>query len=190
MLASIGRGDILPPEKFKTIRETETKRIIQMKNRRRVSTKTFSFLFENRDTVLNQINEMIFIEDVHDEEEISRLLEVYNELLPQRHQLSVSMFIEIEDEKALVRELPKLAGIERTVYLTFDGHEVHAAYEEGRSTDVLESTVQYLKFNFNKENLTQFLEARNVYIETRKENYFQSAKIPESLLEDLKREVS
>ncbi|MEM0158078.1 MAG: DUF3501 family protein [Thermoplasmataceae archaeon] len=190
MITLIGREDVLLPEQFKEIRESETARIIEIKKKRRVSTKTFSFLFENRDTVLNQINEMIFIENVHDEDEIRRLIEVYSDLIPRKHQLSVSMFIEIEDERKLVTELPRLAGIEKTVYLTFDGDEIHASYEEGRSTDVLESTLQYLKFDFDRKKLDSFLSSRNVYIETRKEGYSQSAKIDSDLLEILKKEVS
>lgn len=149
-------------------------------------TKTFSFLFESRDTVINQINEMVFIENVTDKNEIDRLIRVYSDQLPTDTQLSVSMFIEFEDEQQMVRELPKLAGVENTVYLTFDGHEVKGTPEEGRSTDVLESTLQYLKFGFTKQDYEKFLAANNVYIETRKERYSEAAKLPRELVDDLK----
>lgn len=189
MAHSIRREDILSPENFSRLRGSELPKIIRLKNLRRVMTKTFSFLFECRETVLNQVNEMVLIENVHDEREISRLMDVYSELLPEDDTLSVSMFIEISDEKVLARELPRLAGIENTVYITFDGSEVHADPEEGRSTEVLESTLQYLRFRFNTEAIKKFRDAKYVYIETRKEGYRESARIDGELLASLQSEL-
>ncbi len=181
--------EVSPPNIYASKRDDVTKKIIALKKRRRVITRTFSFLFENRDTVLNQINEMVFIENVQDQEEIKRLVRVYNDQVPARGELSVSMFIEFEDQQQMVREIPRLAGIEKSVYITFDGNEIRAKPEEGRSTEVLESTLQYLKFNFSKEDLSKFTVAKNVYIETRKDKYSESAKLHTELLEDLKKEL-
>ncbi len=189
MASKIGRKEVLLPEIYEKHRQEDTKKIISLKKSRRLSTKTFSFLFESRETVLNQINEMILIENIHDENEIQRLISVYSELLPSKGELSVSMFIEISDENTLMRELPKLAGIEKTVYITFDGSEIKAIPEEGRSTDVLESTLQYLRFRFNSSQKEKFLESHYVYIETRKEGYRESARIDGDLLQSLKKEL-
>ena len=181
--------EVSPPNIYASKRDDVTKKIIALKKKRRVATRTFSFLFENRDTVLNQINEMVFIENVQDQEEIKRLVRVYNDQVPARGELSVSMFIEFEDQQQMVREIPRLAGIEKSVYITFDGNEIKAKPEEGRSTEVLESTLQYLKFNFSKEDLSKFANAKNVYIETRKGDYSETVKLQADLLEDLKREL-
>lgn len=181
--------EVLSPEIYKSEREEITRKIVSEKKKRRLVTKTFSFLFESRNTVLNQINEMVFIENVHDTKEIDRLIRVYSDQLPTETELSISMFIEFEDERQMVREIPKLAGVENSVYLTFDGHEVKGTPEEGRSTDVLESTLQYLKFKFSRTDYDKFAAARNVYIEARKEGYNEAAKIPSDLLEDLKSEL-
>ena len=189
-LQSITVEDTVPPGIFEKQRENETRRIIELKKSRRIETKTFSYLFESRETVLNQINEMIFIEKVKDREEIQRLIEVYSELLPRHDTLSVSMFIEFRDERQLLSEMPKLAGVENSVYMSFDGNELRATPEEGRSTDVLESTLQYLKFHFTPDMIEKFKDARNVYIETRKEGYLETAKIPSDLLSTLKKELS
>ena len=189
MNSTIGRDEVLLPEIYENRRQEETRRIIGLKKKRRLSTKTFSFLFESRETVLNQINEMILIENIHDEEEIQRLIRVYSDLLPAEGELSVSMFIEISDEKTLLRELPRLAGIEKTVYITFDGSEIRAIPEEGRSTEVLESTLQYLRFRFNSSQKEKFRDSHYVYIETRKEGYRESARIDGDLLESLKKEL-
>lgn len=188
-MQSISREDILPPKIYEKSRESITKNIITHKKGRRVISKTFSFLFESRDIVVNQINEMVFIENVQDEEEIKRLIKVYSEQLPGKNELSVSMFIEFESQDVMMRELPKMTGIEDTVYITFDGDELKGIPEEGRSTDVLESTLQYLKFKFDERNLDSFLKARNAYIETRKKGYEESARIFPDLLESLKSEL-
>ena len=188
-MQSISREDILPPKIYEKSRESITKNIITHKKGRRVISRTFSFLFESRDIVVNQINEMVFIENVQDEEEIKRLIKVYSEQLPGKNELSVSMFIEFENQDVMMRELPKMTGIEDTVYITFDGDELKGIPEEGRSTEVLESTLQYLKFKFDEKNLDSFLKARNAYIETRKKGYEESARIFPDLLESLKSEL-
>jgi hypothetical protein len=188
-MLSISKEDIIPPDIFEKQRDEITRRIIEIKKMRRVETKTFSFLFESRETVLNQINEMVYIERVKDQDEIDFLLRVYSDLLPGPGLLSVSMFIEFRDEKQLVQEMKNLTGIEDTVYLTFDGSQLKATPEEGRSTETLESTLQYLKFSFTSEMARKFKAAGNVYIETRKPGYSESARIPAVLLDQLKLEI-
>lgn len=184
-MAIIQREEVLLPNIYESKREEITKNIIAEKRKRRVVTKTFSFLFESRNTVINQVNEMVFIENVYDEKEISRLINVYSDQLPTDTELSVSMFIEFEDEDQMVKEIPKLAGVENSVYLTFDGQEIKGTPEEGRSTDVLESTLQYLKFTFTKGDFEKFRNSKNVYIEARKEGYNEAAKLSPELVADL-----
>ncbi len=189
MSLKIEREDVLPPETYSQKRTEANAEVIKKIKLRRLTTKTFSFLFENKDTVLNQINEMVFLENIKDQDEVDRLIEVYSEQLPGDSELSVSMFIEFEDENQMVREIPKLAGIEKSVYLTFDGHELRGIPEEGRSTEVLESTLQYLKFQFPANLLEKFLDSKNVYIETRHKTYQEIAKLKPELLEQLKKEL-
>ncbi|MCL5668204.1 MAG: DUF3501 family protein [Candidatus Thermoplasmatota archaeon] len=189
MSGKITGGEIIPPSEYGRQRDTENHRIIELEKKRRLSTKTFSYLFEHRDIILNQINEMVFLENVRDNEEIEHLIDTYSDLMPSNGVLSVSMFIEISDQEQLLREMPRLSGIEQSVYLVFDDSELRATPEEGRSTEVLESTLQYLKFIFNRDLLSKFLRSRNAFIETRKTGYQETARIPEELLETLKNEL-
>lgn len=189
MSQKIVREDVTPPDLYSGNRNEANAQVIKKIKQRRISTKTFSFLFEDKDTVLNQINEMVFLENIKDKEEIDRLIEVYSEQLPRENELSVSMFIEFEDENQMVKELPRLAGIENSVYLTFDGNELKGIPEEGRSTEVLESTLQYLKFQFPSNMLEKFLTSKNAYVETRHKSYQETVKITAELLEQLKKEL-
>ena len=189
MTGKITADEIIPPSEYGRQRDTTNHRIIELEKKRRLSTKTFSYLFEHRDIILNQINEMVFLENVRDNEEIEHLIDTYSDLMPSNGVLSVSMFIEISDQEQLLREMPRLSGIEQSVYLVFDDSELRATPEEGRSTEVLESTLQYLKFIFNRDLLSKFLKSRNAFIETRKTGYQETARIPEELLETLKNEL-
>ena len=188
-MSFIERGDVFSPQEFSKIVDQERKRIISIKKRRRISTKTFSYLFENRDTVLNQINEMILVENVTNPEELDHLINTYNSLLPQENFLSISMFIEISNEKELLMEMPKLSGIERSVYLVMGDHEINAIPEEGRSTETLESTLQYLRIYFTREDAEILKKTRNAFLVTKHKIYSETAMIPEDLLKDLKSEI-
>jgi len=189
MSGKITISEILPPPRYGVQREQINQRVIELEKKRRVTTRTFSYLFEHKEIILNQIEEMVFLENVTDKGEIENLIDIYSELMPSNGTLSVSMFIEISDQGQLLREMPMLSGIEKTVYLVFDEYELKATPEEGRSTDVLESTLQYLKFSFNREQLSKFEKAKNAFIETRKPGYQESARISQDLLETLKSEL-
>jgi DNA polymerase II large subunit len=182
--------DLYTPEEYERARDKEYRDVISLERGRRLVTKTFSFLFEHPKIVVNQINEMIYLEKIHDQEEVRDLISIYSEILPGKNELSVTMFIEFPDEKTMISSMPKLAGIEKMVYLTFDDHSIRAIPEEGRSTETLESTLQYLKFKFSEAEKQAFLKSRNAFIETRHPLYSESARISEELLKDLRSEIN
>ena len=185
----IKQEDLFSPEEYEKIRDKENRTVIELEKNRRISTKTFSFLFEAPKIVINQINEMIYLEKIKNTEDIEDLIRIYSEILPGKNELSVTMFIEFPDEKTMIKNIPRLAGIEKTVYISFDDISIRATPEEGRSTDVLESTLQYLKFSFNESEKNKFLSCKNAFIETRHREFNESVRIPEDLLSTLKAEL-
>jgi len=189
MKETIDPGDILPYREYGRFRGEHNSRIIQIEKLRRISSKHFSFLFENRDTVINQINEMVYLEKITDESQIKELIDIYSDLLPGSDTLSVSMFIEFEDYDIMVRELKKLVGVEKYVYLTFDGHEIRGIPEENRSTESLEATLQYIKFRFDDNSARLFHNASIASIAVRHAIYGEEAIIPPDLLNSLKQEI-
>ncbi len=184
------RSGVLGHEEYGKIRDDYNRKVVEIEKKRRISTKTFTFLFETREIVLNQINEMIYLEKITNQKEIESLIEIYSDLLPGRGSLSVSMFIDITDQETLMKSMVPLSGVEKEIYLVFDGNEIRANYEEGRSTETLESTLQYLRFNFSKDLAGKFITARNAFIECRKEGFREVARIPGDLLETLKSEIN
>ena len=81
-----------------------------------------SFVFENRDTVLFQIQEMVRAERIVDEKKIQDEIDVYKELIPGEGELSATMFIEIQDQSRIRATLESFLGLTRpgVVYLAIE----------------------------------------------------------------------
>ncbi len=73
--------------------------------------------------------------------------------------------------------------------MAFGDNELKAIPEEGRSTESLESTLQYLRVKFSMGDAEKFRNSKNAFITTKHKNYSESAQIPEKLLEELKKEI-
>ena len=74
-------------------------------------------MFENRDTIRFQIQEMARAEKILSDEGIETELRIYNPLIPEPGHLSATLFIELTSDEQLREWLPKLVGIERAVEL-------------------------------------------------------------------------
>ena len=137
----------MPLPDYEQIRGEQRAFIMALKERRRVFVGSFvSFVFENRDTVWWQIQEMLRAERITREEKVLEEIGIYNEMLPSAGQLSATMFIEIADLNELRTWLPRLVDIEHSVVLRVGGQSIQAAAEEGRSEEDRTSTVHYVRF--------------------------------------------
>jgi len=122
-----------------------------------------TFLFENRDTVLFQIQEMIRTERMVKEEKILEEIETYNDLMPGERELSATMFIEVDDPGRIREVLDSLKGIDRgsTVALQIGGRlQVPGIFEGGRSNEEKISAVHFVKFPFSDSARDAFLDWR------------------------------
>jgi hypothetical protein len=143
----IQRNEILPLGDYEAIRPRFRARVIEEKRPRRVALgEHLSAVFENRDSVLLQIQEMLRIERITMEPAILHEIETYNALVPAASELSLTLYVEIADKETRDRMLVELAGLEDHVAIEVDGVLYHAKYErppgfqEGRTT-----AVHYLK---------------------------------------------
>jgi len=92
--------------------------VIALKKRRRIGVGPFvTVLFENRDTIRFQIQEMARIEKLISDEAIEGELRAYNPLIPEPGELACTLFIELTSEIALRDWLPRLVGIESALEL-------------------------------------------------------------------------
>jgi hypothetical protein len=92
-------------------RDAYRRQIIELKRRRRVAVGPFvTLVFENRETVRFQVQEMARAEKMVTDEQVQGELDIYNALLPTPGELSATLFIELTDEASLREWLPKLVG--------------------------------------------------------------------------------
>jgi hypothetical protein len=182
--------DIMGLAAYEKVREKFRQRIIELKKRRRVAVgDKVSLVFENRDTVIFQIQEMIRAEKITDLDKIRDEIEVYNKLLPDPGELSATLFLEIEDQIRLRDELLKFLGIDEAVFLKVGNHSIHARFEEGRSKEDKISAVQYVRFPLVEPALQAFVQGEKAEIVIAHPSYNQSVRLAaetrQSLIEDL-----
>ena len=151
-MQKILRDDVRDLVQYETIRDEMRRRLIALKRRRRVPVgDRLTFLFENRDTVLFHVQEMIRTERMVEEGKILEEIETYNDLIPGQHELSATMFIEVDDPGRVREVLDRLKGIDRgsSVALQIGGRfEVPGIFEGGRSNEEKISAVHFVKFPF------------------------------------------
>lgn len=110
--------DISDARAYEREREEFRARIIELKKKRRVPVgPVVTMVFENRDTVRFQIQEMARAERLLSDEAIQVELDTYNPLIPGPGELSASLYIELTSRAEMEQWLPRLVGIERAVAL-------------------------------------------------------------------------
>lgn len=192
-MRKVERGDILTLDEYERVRAQKIKEITEMKKKRRVQVgDKVSLLFENFHTVWFQIQEMVRAERMVRDEDIQFEIDTYNELIPEKNQLSATMFIEIPDEEERRAMLPKLVGIHDTVMLHIGrNHTVKAYADEKSKMDYAEgkaSVVHFLKWDLTPEQVRDFKD-NVVRLEINHENYKAMVEIPPELKEELAREM-
>lgn len=154
--------DIADARAYERERETFRSKVVDLKSRRRIGIGPYvTVVFENRDTVRFQIQEMARVERIYSDEGIQTELDIYNSLIPEPGQICLTLFIELTTDQLLREWLPKLVGIEQAlVFRLADGSEVRAKVEEAHAEqltrDDITSTVHYLRFEFDQQAVEVF----------------------------------
>ncbi len=140
--------EILDLVQYEKRRKAVREELIALKARRRLPLNGYlTLLFENRRTAWYQIQEMVRAERMVEEEAIRGELAAYGPLVPGPGEWKATLFIEIPDEARLKEMLPRLVGVEQSVYAKVADLLVPAAGEEGRSREDYTSTVHYLMWS-------------------------------------------
>jgi hypothetical protein len=157
-MRKVAIDDIVGLTGYEKIRQDFRRRIIELKQKRRISLgDRVSLVFENRDTVIFQIQEMLRVERITDLDKIRQEIATYNQLIPDSRELSATLFLEIEDQTHLREELVKFKGIEESISLRIAAHWLPAYFELGRSKEDKISAVQYVRFRFDDQALETFV---------------------------------
>ncbi|MBP9206389.1 MAG: DUF3501 family protein [Kofleriaceae bacterium] len=147
LVRPIVRRDILGPHLYGPVRDDLRKKVIELKRPRRLLVgDRVSLVFENRHTLILQIEEMCRAENLTTDAQIGGEIEVYNALMPTADSLSATLFIELPHGCDPYVELPKLVGLDEHVALHVGAHVLAAEFEPGRTTADKIAAVQYLRF--------------------------------------------
>jgi hypothetical protein len=150
----VERNEILKIGEYEAVREPFRARVIAEKKARRVAFGPLATaVFENHDTVLMQIQEMIRTERITREGAILHEIETYNQLIPGDGELSATVMLEIDDRDAREKFLNAAAGIHEHIAIEVDGERSRARWDERLIIPGRASAVLYLKFPLSGEAL-------------------------------------
>jgi hypothetical protein len=114
----VQRTEILDLAAYEAVRERVRAEVLSLKAVRRVALGDhMTLLFENRDTVRYQVQEMLRVERLSAEREVLHELATYNELVPADGELSATLLVEYPGEAERDRQLRALVGLEQSLSL-------------------------------------------------------------------------
>ena len=155
----IQKEDIIPLDVYTEKRRELRKNIVDYKKNRRVALGPYAtFYFESYETMLAQVQEMLYIEKGGDEQ-LQDELSAYNPLIPNGKELTATLMFEIDNPISRAAFLGKVGGIEETVFMKINGEKIKAVPEEDvdrTSAEGKASSVQFIHFNFTDDQIEKF----------------------------------
>lgn len=190
----LGLEDILDLDAYAVVREAYRARMIAHKNQRRVSVgPQVSLVFEDRETLRYQIQEMTRIENTRDPEKIQLEIDVYNELMPDAGQLSATLFIEIPELDKIQSELERLVGIDEHVALIVTGFEsqpIFARFDDRQMEADRISAVHYIRFTLPAEPLEAWRSGAEARVRLDHAHYTHETKLTPETHSSLARDLA
>jgi len=179
----IERGEVLGLAEYETVRPRFRARVIDEKKRRRVALgPRATVLFENRDTVLLQIQEMLRTERITREQAVQHEIDTYNEFIPSARELSCTVMIEIDDQPERERFLEQARGIEGAFSVVAGGETCAGHTTPDRLSDDRASAVIYLKFPLGGRAVAAMKSGGAVELRVEHAAYRASATLPRELV--------
>jgi len=153
----VDASEILDLVAYERVRADFMRRMIDYKRLRRIAVgDKLTFIFEDRDTVIFQIQELTRAERTVDPAEIATECRIFNELVPGRDELSATLMIEITETRQIRSELDRLVGIDEHVFLDVGGSSVQARFDPKQREEERIAAVQYVKFPLGPELAARF----------------------------------
>ena len=153
------KEDIMPLDVYTKNRKELRKNIVNFKKDRRIALGPYAtFYFESYETMLAQVQEMLYIEKGGDEQ-IKDELTAYNPLIPNGKELTATLMFEIDNPVSRADFLSKVGGIEEKVFIKIEGEKIKAIPEEDvdrTSAEGKASSVQFIHFKLNDEQIQKF----------------------------------
>lgn len=163
----IHKEDLLTPDVYEKNRRQMRKELVEFKKYRRIPLGPYAtFYFECYETMLAQIQEMLYIEKGGDEQ-IKDELNAYNPLIPKGKELVSTLMFEIDNPVTRAAFLSKLGGVEEYIFIKIDNDTIYGKPEndvDRTSAEGKASSVQFVHFEFTVDQISKF-KVNNVSIE-------------------------
>jgi hypothetical protein len=155
----IQKEDIMALDIYTIKRKELRKKIVEYKKDRRIPLGPYAtFYFESYETMLAQVQEMLYIEK-GGEEQLEDELIAYNPLVPNGKELTATLMFEIDNPVSRSAFLGKVGGIEEKVFIKIDQDKVKAVPEKDvdrTSAGGKASSVQFIHFKLNDNQIEKF----------------------------------
>ncbi len=190
----IQKEDIMPLDVYIKNRKELRKNIVSYKKDRRIALGPYAtFYFESYETMLAQVQEMLYIEK-GGEEQLKDELTAYNPLIPNGKELTATLMFEIDNPVSRSAFLSKVGGIEEKVFIKIDGEFIKARPEKDvdrTSAEGKASSVQFIHFKFNDEQIQKFKsEGAEIEIGINHKEYSHTTKLSLANLSSLSADFS
>jgi len=180
--------DLLPAPEYEQQREQFRSKIIALKQRRRISVgPLITLVFENRETLRFQTQEMIRVERILDPHKVQEELDVYNVLMPGSGELSATLLVEITEQDRMKEWLDVFMGLDHgeTVAIRAGAERAFGVFEGGHSHETKISAVHFVRFQPTTSMITAFADLRQpVMLTVHHHEYHAEAPVPGSMREE------
>ena len=188
------KEDIMPLDVYIKNRKELRKNIVSFKKDRRIALGPYAtFYFESYETMLAQVQEMLYIEK-GGEEQLKDELTAYNPLIPNGKELTATLMFEIDNPVSRSAFLSKVGGIEEKVFIKIDGESIKASPEKDvdrTSAEGKASSVQFIHFKLSDEQIQKFKsEGADVEIGINHKEYSHTTKLSLANLSSLSADFS
>ena len=188
------KEDIMPLDVYTKNRKELRKNIVNFKKNRRIALGPYAtFYFESYETMLAQVQEMLYIEKGGDEQ-LKDELTAYNPLIPNGKELTATLMFEIDNPVSRAAFLSKVGGIEEKVYIKISGQLIKAIPEKDvdrTSAEGKASSVQFIHFKFSDEQIQKFKsESVEIEIGMDHKEYSHTTKLSSANLSSLSADFS
>ena len=185
----IQKNDIMPLDTYVKQRKELRKNIVEFKKNRRASLGPYAtFYFESFETMLAQVQEMLYIEK-GGEEQLKDELIAYNPLIPNGKELITTLMFEIDNPVSRAAFLGKVGGIEKNVIMKIGKDTIKAIPEEDvdrTSAEGKASSVQFIHFKFNDNQIESFKSGSyEIELAINHHEYSHSTKLSSSTVQSL-----
>ena len=190
----IQKEDIIPLDLYVEKRRELRKNIVNFKKNRMIALGPYAtFYFESYETMLAQVQEMLYIEKGGDEQ-LQNELSAYNPLIPNGKELIATLMFEIDNPISRAAFLGKVGGIEETVYMKINGEKIKAVLKEDvdrTSAEEKASSVQFIHFNFTDDQIEKFKSnSSKIELGIDHKEYSHSTKLSEENISSLSADFS